>query len=170
MFGSTDVFEVVTSRFKTSKYCQDFNPRSIWCFHGEVHVTRDNEGCYRSLDLCSAQNQCMLGSITYVAQTKSCTKNSLCGFLSLVIPPYVKDKVSNRSAVLLGAASNTTLQINEKVVPPPIRKASLYIEECPHLFWRNICRRKKRSNIGDIPPSPLKMLVKNALKHLLFIK
>ena len=59
------------SQFKTPKYCQDFDPRSIWCFHGAVHVTRDNEGCYRSLDLCGAQSQCMLGSITYVAQTKS---------------------------------------------------------------------------------------------------
>ena len=84
-------------------------------------MTRDNEGCYRSLDLCGAQSQCMLGSITYVAQTKSpAQKNSLCGFLSLVIPPYVKEKVSNRLAVLLGAASNSTLHINEKVVPLPL--------------------------------------------------
>ena len=91
----------------------------------------------------------MLGSITYVAQTKSpAQKNSLCGFLSLVIPPYVKDKVFNRSAVLLGAASNTTLQINEKNTPPYFDETSV---------------KEKRSNIGDIPPSPLEMLVKNAL-------
>ena len=122
------------SQFKTPKYCQNFKPRTIWCFHGAVHVTRDNEGCYRSLDLCGAQSQCMLGSITYVAQTKSCTKNSLCGFLSLVIPPYVKDKVSNRSAVLLGAASNSTIQINEKVVPLPFDETSVKEKKKQH--WR----------------------------------
>ena len=99
---------------------------------------------------------------------KSCTQNSLCGFLYLVIPPYVKDKVSNRSAVLLGAASNTTLQINEKVVPPPIRKASLYIEECPHLFWRNICRRKKKEQHWRYPPFSPKNVGQKCLKTLVF--
>ena len=41
---------------------------------------------------------------------KSCTKNSLSGFLYLVIPPYAKDKVSNRSAVLLLLVSKKSVK------------------------------------------------------------